>query len=714
MNKVLPLAALLLGAACITHDGSVSSRPTDPAPTSAPTSDPLLWLEDIDGETALAWVREQNERTRRELTADPRFKPMYEQALEALNSTSRVPSLTWRGNYLYNLWKSPKNPRGVYRRTTLDELRKSDPSWKTVIDIDALSAKENRPWVFRSMSCLPPENRLCLVELAPGGGDAVEVREFDAVTREFVKNGFFLAEAKSGSTWMDSNSIFVDTDFGPGTLTTSGYPRIVKAWRRGTPLSSATSIYESAADSVGVQARYLRTKGGDIQLVTESKTTWTATYHQLLNGEIHRLELPESALVIDGFQQRLVIRLTENWQVDGRTLTAGSVLVADPAKLRGGSGSIDLLIAPTSSEIIESVSVMDDSILVRTLDNVRARLYRMTPRQQAWSRELIRFPDNGAIEVMTTRDSTGEALVLFQSFVDPPSLHHVATGATVPAQILAQDATFNGSQFEVVQQWAVSADETRIPYFVVAKKGLALDGSNPLHIFSYGGFRNSLTPSYSGSYEQHYGAYGKLWLERGGVFVLANIRGGGEFGPEWHSSVLKENRHKVLEDFEAVAADLAARGYTSSDRLGIEGRSNGGLLTFSSMVRRPELYGAVISGAPLSDMLRYHQLLAGASWMAEYGDPEIPAERAFISEYSPYQLFSASADYPPIFVYASTRDDRVHPGHARKSVAKLLEQGHEVWYYENIEGGHGGSSTNEQLAYRIALSYTLLWRQLGK
>lgn len=713
MNKVLPLAALLLLAACITHDGSMSSPPTAAAPEST-AADPWLWLEAIDGETALGWVRAQNERTRVELTADPRFKPMYEQALAALNSTSRVPSLTWRGNHLYNLWKSPENPRGVYRRTTLDELRKPNPRWETVLDIDALSAKENRAWVFRSMSCLPPANRSCLVALAPGGGDAVEVREFDSVTLEFVENGFFLPEAKSGVAWIDSDTLFIDTDFGPGSMTTSGYPRSARIWRRGTPLSAATSIFESVPDSVGVQARHLRTKGGDIQLITESKTTWTATHHQLLDGKVHPLALPESALVIDGFQQKLVIGLTEDWQIDGRLLKAGSVLVADPARLRGESGSLELLIEPTSTEVIENVSVMDEVILVKTLDNVRARLYRMTPRVGGWNRELIRFPDNGALEVMTGKDSTGDAMVVFQSFVDAPSLYHVPPGSLTPSRILAQEATFDGSGFEVAQQWAISADGTRIPYFVVAKKGIALDGTNPLHIFSYGGFRNALTPSYSGSYEQHYGAYGRLWLERGGVFVLANIRGGGEFGPEWHASVLKENRHKVLEDFEAVAADVVTRGYTSPERLGIEGRSNGGLLTLATMVRKPGLYGAVISGAPLADMLRYHKLLAGASWMAEYGDPEIPAEREYISAYSPYQLFRAGADYPPLFVYASTRDDRVHPGHARKTVAKLLDQGHEVWYYENIEGGHGGSSTNEQLAYRIALSYTHLWRQLGE
>ena len=713
MKRLFLLVGLLLPGACITHDAAMTSPPSTSSPSTS-SADPYLWLEDVEGEKALSWVRAQNERTRAELATGPEFQRTYDQALSVLNSTSRVPALTWRGDYLYNLWRSPENPRGVYRRTTLAELRNTSPAWETVIDIDALSTAESQQWVFSSMSCLPPENRKCLVSLARGGGDAVEIREFDAVTKSFVRDGFFVPEAKSGVAWIDENTIFVDTDLGPGSLTTSGYPRVVKRWRRGTPLSSAITVFEAEPSSVGVNAQVLRTKGGDIELVTESKTTWTFNHHQLLDGKTHRLNLPESAVVNGGFQQRLLFTLTEDWTVDGRVLKSGSVVIADMARLRGGSGRIDVLMEPTSSEIIESVAEMDDSILIQTLENVRGRLYRLTPQGDGWNREAVRFSDNGALSVATRRDSTGEALVQFQSFTEPPTLYYVAAGSTQPTRVLGQEPTFDGSQFEVVQHWAVSADGTRIPYFLVAKKGLARDGRNPLHIFSYGGFRNALTPSYSGSYEQHYGAYGKLWLERGGIFVSANIRGGGEFGPEWHGSVLKENRHKVFEDFEAVAMDVVSRGYTSPEHLGIEGRSNGGLLTFGTMARRPELYGAVISGAPLSDMLRYHKLLAGASWMAEYGDPEIPAEHAYISAYSPYQNFRAGADYPPIFVYASTRDDRVHPGHARKSVAKLLAQGHEVWYYENIEGGHGGSSTNEQLAYRIALSYTHLWRHLGR
>jgi prolyl oligopeptidase len=662
------------------------------------TEDPFRWLEAIDDARALAWVAEQNERTRRELASTPRFEEMQRQALAALNSQSRIPRLTWHGRYLYNLWRSAENPRGLYRRTTLDGLR--ERRWTTVLDIDAMSRRDGKAWVFKGMTCLPPAEIRCLVALSPGGGDAVEVREFDAEALRFVEDGFFVPTAKSNTGWIDENTLFVGTDFGPDSLTESGYPRLVKVWTRGTPLAAARTIFEGDRKSVSAYGRRIRTEAGNIDLISEGVTFWRTRRYRMDGTP---LDLPETATVAGGFRGRLVLGLQDDW----RTFTTGSVVIADPA-----TGAAELLVAPTASEIVETtdVEVTDRGILVPILDNVRGRLDRFI-LDGTWRRERIPFPDNGALSVMTVNEDTGEALVTFETFVTPPALYHVTA---TPSLLMAQEPTFDGSRFEVVQQWATSKDGTRIPYFVVAAKGMKRDGTSPTHIFSYGGFRSTLKPSYSGSYEPHYGSYGKLWLERGGVFVLANIRGGGEFGPRWHTSVLKEKHYRIFEDFEAVAADLVKSGITTPNRLGIEGRSNGGLLVLSTMIRHPELYGAVIAGVPLSDMQRYHELLAGASWMAEYGDPRIPAEWAFLREYSPYQNLRAGAPYPPVFVFTSTRDDRVHPGHARKTVAKLLAQGHPVWYYENVEGGHGGSSTNEQLAYRIALSYEHLWRTLGE
>jgi prolyl oligopeptidase len=583
-----------------------------------------------------------------------------------------------------------------------------------VLDVDELSRREGKPWVFKSLTCLPPERRRCLLALSAGGGDAVEIREFDAQALRFVEGGFSLPSAKTAVDWIDENTLFVATDFGPGSLTESGYPRMVKVWRRGTDLAAARVLFEADRSAVRVYGHRVRTETGDLDLVEENVTFWTTRRHLvtgLPDGTVRRLEIPETATLAGGFRGRLVLALQADWTAGGRNFKAGSVVIVDP------SGTPELIVEPTASEVIETqdVVVTDRAILVPLLEDVRGRLDRFTPAAAGgWARERIRFPDQGALSVMTAHDERGDALVTFETFLTPPTLYHVPPQADAPAAILSQAPTFDGSRFEVKQQWATSKDGTRVPYFVVGPKGLKRDGTNPVHVFSYGGFRSTLKPSYSGSYEPHYGAYGKLWLERGGVFVLANVRGGGEFGPRWHASVLKENRHKVWEDFEAVAEDLVRTGLSAPRRIAIEGRSNGGLLTLAAMNRRPELYGAVIAGVPLSDMRRYHEMLAGASWMAEYGDPRIADEWAFIRQYSPYQNFRKDAPYPPVFVFASTRDDRVHPGHARKTVARLQELGHRAWYFENVEGGHGGSSTNDQLAYRIALSYAHLWRALGE
>jgi prolyl oligopeptidase len=726
----LPLVPTLLACSAAAPPAAAPVAGAE-APAAAPAAtgpgesvDPYLWLEDVDGERALAWVREQNEATYRRLEGNELFDGLYRDALAVLDSASRLPQVTQRGRWLYNLWKDADHPRGIYRRTTLAELRKPNPDWQVVLDIDALAASEGKPWVFHGFTCLPPAHRKCLVSLSPGGTDADEVREFDAETLQFVEDGFSLPLAKSSVSWRDADTLYVGTDFGEGTLTTSGYPRIVKLWRRGTPLSAATTLFEGGSGSVSVSAYRLRSDAGDIDMVRDQLTTWTGVdYHltwkagsagELEVPELHRLALPQSALVEDIFRARLVVSLKKDWVRGDTTLQEGSVLVADPRSLWSDGGAVEVLFAPDGNEVVEDVRAVEQGVLVSVLDSVRGRLYRYEPAAGgAWTRTAVAFPDNGALGVMTVDDESGDFFVAFESFVTPPTLYHVPSASLRPEVIRSQEPTFDGSRFEVTQQWTTSADGTRVPYFQVARKGVVLDGSNPTHIFSYGGFRNALTPAYSGSYEQLSGAYGKLWLERGGVFVLANIRGGGEFGPAWHAAALRENRPRAFEDFEAVAQDLVARGVTTPQRLGIEGRSNGGLLVLATMTRRPELYGAIICGSPLADMQRYHQMLAGASWMAEYGDPDVPADWEFLSGYSPYHRVEAGKDYPPVLFYLSTRDDRVHPGHARKMAARMMDLGYEVWYHELVEGGHGASVTNQQLARRLALSYTHLWRHLG-
>ncbi|MBW3566064.1 MAG: prolyl oligopeptidase family serine peptidase [Acidobacteria bacterium] len=676
------------------------------------TEDPYIWLEDIDGERAMAWVREQNARTAKELESEEIYPQLYRDALAALNSESRIPSVSIRGDYVYNLWKDEAHPRGIYRRATLASFRSGDPEWQTIFDIDAMSKADGEQWVFRGLNCLEPEYRKCLLSLSPGGTDAVMVREYDLEELEFVEDGFNLPVAKHRISWRDEDAVYIGTDFGTGTMTTSGYPRIAKLWKRGTPLAQAEMIREGDIDSVAVAAYRLHGDEVAVDLVNESPTFWTNDYIYLGGDEPRPLALPDSAEIEGAYKGELVISLKEDWNRGGSRLEQGWVLIGSPEVFMG-DGEIEVLVRPDASEVVESVRTTKEGILVTMLDNVRGRLYRYERGEDGWTRREISFPDNGAINVGSVDDATGNFFVQYESFTTPPTLYFVSGPSWKPVKVVAQEPTFGGSRYEVSQNWATSKDGTKVPYFVVMRKGTKLDGTNPTHIFSYGGFRNALTPSYSGSYEAHFGAYGKGWLDRGGVFVLANIRGGGEFGPAWHAAALRENRPRSFEDFEAIAEDLIERKITSPEHLGIEGRSNGGLLVTATMTRRPDLYGATIVGSPLVDMKRYHELLAGASWMAEYGDPDVPADWEYMRMWSPYQNFRDGVDYPPTFVYASTRDDRVHPGHARKTVAKLLELGEEVYYWENIEGGHGASSTNEQTAHRIALSYTHLWRELG-
>ena len=676
--------------------------------------DPYLWLEEVDGDKALAWVEERNAATLKKMKSDEAFQGLYDQALAALDSESRIPEVDVEGRYLYNFWKDEHHPRGIYRRTSLEEFRKASPKWQIVLDIDTLSEKEDKAWVFKGMNCLDGSERHCLVFISVGGGDTVEMRELDSEKLKFVEGGFRLPASKMQVSWMDEDTVFVGTDFGEGSLTDSGYPRISKAWKRGTALAEAKTLLEGDRKSVSVGAFRLRSDEGDIDIVQESKSFWTRERYQLVDGKLHRLELPESAVIEDIYRGRLLISLKKDWQIGNRTHVAGSVLIADPAALQGGEGKIESLIEPSGRAVIEGVSATSKAILVTMLEDVTGQLYRYEQHEDngRWKKSRVGPPDHGSISISSIDDDNDAYFVEYEGFTTPPTLFRVAGPDSRVERLKSQEATFDGERFDIRQHFATSVDGTRIPYFLVLAKGTEMNGKNPTHIFSYGGFRNSLVPSYSGSYEHLSGAYGKLWLERGGVFVLANIRGGGEFGPTWHQAALLRNRHKAFEDFEAVAEDLILRKITSPEHLGIEGRSNGGLLVGAAFTRRPELFGAVVCGSPLLDMKRYHRLLAGASWMAEYGDPDDPEMWSYLRTYSPYQNLKEDMDYPAVFFYLSTRDDRAHPGHARKMAAKMIDLGYEVDYYENMEGGHHGSTTNEQLALRLALAYTHLWREL--
>ena len=677
-------------------------------------SDPFLWLEEVDSKRAMTWVKENNLLTHEKYAQDPLYKELYEQALVTLNGKSRLPTITQRGKWLYNLWKDDKSPRGVYRRTTLKQFEKTDPKWKTVIDLSEYSEKAGKNYSFGGMNCLTPKNEVCLVDLSYGGGDASEVKEFNLKKKKFVSNGFQLPLAKSQTSWIDEDTLFVGTDFGDGSMTKSGYPRIVKKWERNTPLSQAKTVFEASENAVYAYGFAVQNKDESItELIVEATSFWESNIYQLIDDKVIKLNLPSSSRLNGTFNDKLVLSLKQDWEFDNQKFIQGEVILADTLVLRANKGKIESIIKPDSKTVIESVSTSDNGLLITVMEDVNYKLCRFTKNEDgSWKVEAIPFKESGTINVLSIDSETGDFFVQFESFITPPSLYHVDSKTLKPRILKQQAPSFDGSQYKVEQFFTESKDGTRVPYFVVMNKNIEFNGKNPTHIFSYGGFRNTLSPSYSGSYEALSGAYGKLWLDRGGVFVLANIRGGGEYGPAWHEAALLKNRHKSYEDFEAIARDLSKRKITSPQHLGIEGRSNGGLLVTATMTRHPELYGAVICGAPLIDMMRYHKLLAGASWMGEYGNPDDKDMHDYIQSYSPYQNVNPKKQYPSIFFYTSTRDDRVHPGHARKMAALMNSQGHEVEYYENIEGGHKGFSTNEQLAHRLALSYTHLWKNL--
>ncbi len=671
--------------------------------------DPFLWLEDVEGSEALAWVNEQNTQTDESLAKDPLYQELYDQALEVLSRNDKLPTITVKGDWVYNLWKDEANPRGLYRRTLAQNFIAGKPDWQTVLDIDKLSKAEDTKWVFKSMTCLAPAHKKCLISLAPGGSDAAVFREFDPDSGQFIKNGFEIPLAKSRVAWLSEDQLFVGTDFGVDTLTSSGYPRIQKLWQRGTPLIQAKTVIAVKPESVSSYAASFRSDEEVVNIITDSFSFWKRQYYQWTGDELVALKLPEDAQIMGFYDKKLVISLKSDWRYNQSDFVAGSVLLASPDVLRSGKGEIELLAAQTNQFIVEEIRVTANGIAIVAMEDVKASLYFYRRHEGGWQSEKVGLPEQGTITVTGT--NANQMMVRYEDFLTPPTLYAVDYHLE-PTLVLQQSATFDSREMEVTQHFTKSADGTRVPYFVIKNKHLKLDGNNPTHIFSYGGFRNALQPSYSGSYEAHNGVYGKLWLERGGVYVLANIRGGGEYGPQWHAAALRENRQRSFEDFEAISEDLIERKVTSAKRLSIEGRSNGGLLVGSLMTRRPDLYGAVICGVPLLDMKRYNKLLAGASWMGEYGNPDTD-DWTFISKYSPYQNLQSDVDYPATFFYTSTKDDRVHPGHARKMAAKMKAAEQTVEYYENLEGGHTGSSTAAQLAKRVALSYTHLWRHTG-
>lgn len=696
--------ALTLSGMTQAHD-----LPKNPAPaTQAAGDDENLWLDDIDGAKPLAWVKAENAKTVKAYAQGDDFKTLDARILEMLDSDAKIPMVSKIGDRYYNLWRDKDHPKGLWRRTTLAEYRKDKPAWETVIDLDALSASEKENWVWHGATCLKPGYRRCLVSLSRGGADADVVREFDLISKTFVKDGFTLPEAKSQVAWIDDDHLYVATDFGPGSMTDSSYPRIVKEWKRGTPLSSATTVYEGKHDDMAISAFRDLTPGFERDLVQRAMDFYTSqTFLRGKDGKLTKIDVPDDAIT-DIEREWLLVELRTDWTVGGKTYASGSLLAAKFDDYMAGKRELLPLFTPDAHTSLAGYSWTRHHLFLNLMRDVVSEVRVLTPADQgAWKSDVL-----GGAPALSTMQASGidadegdDYFLTVTGFLQPTTLYHGTLGHDGREALKHTPTFFDASKYVVTQHFATSKDGTKVPYFELASKTLKADGNNPTLVYGYGGFEISLQPAYAAS-------AGRAWLERGGVYVVANIRGGGEYGPRWHQAAMKANRPRAYEDFAAVSQDLIDRKITSPKHMGMMGGSNGGLLAGNMLTKYPQLYGAVVSQVALLDMKRYTHMSAGASWMAEYGNPDNPEEWKFIQTFSPYHNLHKGTAYPPVLFTTSTRDDRVGPVHARKMAARMQAMGLDASFYENLEGGHGAAADNKQSAFMSALAYVWLWDHL--
>jgi len=667
--------------------------------------DPYLWLEEIDGAKSLAFVEELNKSTYDRLSKIKEYQSIYNKSLEFYNSTDKIAYPQIFGEYVYNFWKDQDHVRGIWRRTTIQNYNSgNDVKWETLLDLDEMSKNDNEKWVYKGVSSLYPSYNLFLVHLSKGGGDATIIREFDASKKKFVENGFSLEEAKGGAQYLNENTLIVSRS-NENSMTSSGYSNQVKIWKRGQSLKEAQVIYEGEPTDVSSWGIQVRDGSKNYTFIRRIITFFSGETFVYLNDKLIKLDLPDDSQISALLKNQLILDLKSDWNVNGTNYNQGSVISMDFTKLLEGKVEEQLILQPDEYSSLDGISTTKNKLLLNKLTNVKNELYIYSFEEGKWSNNKVDAPDFGTLNVVNTDENSDQYYFNYQNFLIPNSLFLGDAQNNTIRNLKSLPQYFDGSKYKVEQFKAKSEDGTLVPYFVISSKSLKLDGKNSTLLYAYGGFESSSTPFYLGT-------IGSAWLENNGVYVLANIRGGGEFGPKWHQAGLKEKRQNVYNDFHAVAQDLISKKITSNKKLGIMGGSNGGLLVGVAFTQRPDLYNAVVCQVPLLDMKRYNKLLAGASWMGEYGNPDIPEEWEYIKKYSPYHNLKEGVQYPEVFFYTSTRDDRVHPGHARKMAAKMLGMGYPVLYYENIEGGHAGSSTNEQRAKFNALQYSYLLMKL--
>lgn len=672
------------------------------------SDDPFLWLEETRSERALAWVGQENERVDQTLASDPRFAQLQAEALTILDAKDRIPGVRFTPYGLVNFWQDAANPRGLLRVTTLESYRTANPTWQTILDVDALAKAEGREWVYQGMSCLPPAETRCLVALSDGGKDATELREFDVTTRSFVKGGFVLPESQGSAQWVDEDTLLVSRDFGDGTITESQYPFTTREWKRGTPIADAREIFRGDAKDVSSGAGLLRDAAGIVhgRVARRGVSFFESETYLWHAGEWTKLDMPlKSSLngIVDG---RILFSTDVEWKTDGQVFPADSIVSADLAAFKADPNAAPktLVWKPEARQTKQSTAITGDALYVSLLDNVRGRVLRYDFDNGKWAARPIALPQNATVGIAAASDENGQVMFSSTDFLTPSQLYF-SDGTSAPTVIKTSPARFDAEGLEISQFEATSKDGTKIPYFVVSKKGVTLDGSTPTLLYGYGGFQSSSLPVYSGT-------IGKLWLEKGGAYVLGNMRGGGEFGPEWHQTAMGANKQRTWDDFIAIGEDVVGRGLTSPRRLGIMGGSQGGLLVGTAFTQRPELFNAAVVQIPLFDMLRLPFIGRGASWVGEYGDPRIPEQRAWIEAYSPYQKLVKGVEFPTPFFWASTADDRTHPSHARKAAARMKANGQPYYYYEDMTGGHSGGVDNAQRAKLQALQYVYLMQQL--
>lgn len=672
-----------------------------------------LWLEEVEGEAALEKVTEWNTRSLDLLKSDPRYQELYEDALSILNSKDKIPYVSYRGGMAHNFWQDETSVRGVWRKTTMDSYLSDDIEWETVLDFDKLASDEDKNWVYKGNNCLSPDYAMCIVNLSDGGKDAVVRREFNADTGEWVEDGFITPESKGTMDWVDADTMVVAIDFGEGTMTDSGYPSTARLWTRGTPIEDSVEIGRGNKTDVGYWPGVMELSDGRREIFTSQSTTFydTDTFWFPRNadgtvGDAVKVPVPTKSNLGSEFKGQMMLSLNEDW----RGFKSGDLVsfAIDDFMDDGEIADIHLVYSPDDKSSLGGYGVTKEKVLLSKTTDVKGSVLAFDWDGNRWTSEPIDLPANGAAGVGATNSKESIAFLSAEDFLTPDTLYTIDTSKADLTPVAAKSLPdwFDAENMVSEQFFATSPDGTKVPYFVVHDKDIALDGTNPTLLYGYGGFEISLNPSYSAT-------RGKLWLENGGVYVLANIRGGGEYGPNWHQAGLKTERQRIYDDFIAVAESLIEKGITSSDHLGIEGGSNGGLLTGVMTTQRPDLFNAAIIAVPLLDMQRFHTLLAGASWMGEYGNPEDPVEGEFLRRISPYHNIRDGVDYPEVFLITSTKDDRVHPAHARKFAQRMEDQGHDFLYYENIDGGHSAAANLKETANRLALQHVYLLQKLA-